>query len=307
MCDNGALQAHAPGRGRLCSGSFIVMYLFLGGLGSGVLLVASAGSLGFHALSNRTKRESVAFRTLCGRCYAVGFVVACLGALCLLCDLGRPDRFVLLFARPTATWLTFGTLSLSALIAVAGFLCIAGPLRAVNVALHTRRAAEVLCATASVLVMAYTGMFLQQIKAVAFWNGMLMPALFIASAISMGLALCAVIAAATKGAQELRSLSARFHEMHAFVLVVEACVLLAFFVSALEGRGTSPASVMLLLAEPLNAWFVGGVLALGLAVPLVSEIVQRATGHVAKFPASDVLCIFGGFCLRYCLVAAGLH
>lgn len=288
-------------------GSFIVMYLFLGGLASGVLFVASAGSLVFHAAGNRTKRESSAFRILCGRCYAMGFAAVCLGALCLLCDLGRPERFVLLFARPTATWLTFGTFSLSFLMAASGFLCMAGPFRAVRLSLQARRRLETLCAFASVFVMAYTGMFLRQIKAVAFWNSALVPMLFIASAISMGLALYAVAASATKEAQELRLFAARFHVAHICALVVEACVLAMFFAAALEGRGTSPASAMLLLEEPLNAWFVGGVLVLGLAAPLVSEGVQLATSHAVKFPASDLLCIFGGFCLRYCLVAAGLH
>ena len=80
-------------------GPFVVLYLFLGGCSAGVLLVSSLWSFAFHLNADRTRPETDVFRALRNRSFAVGFVVACLAALCLLADLGRPERFVLLFLR----------------------------------------------------------------------------------------------------------------------------------------------------------------------------------------------------------------
>ena len=42
-------------------------------------------------------------------------------------------------------------------------------------------------------------------------------------------------------------------------------------------------------------------------VPFAAETLRPFTGRVAPVAASEVLCLFGGLILRFCLVLAGSH
>ncbi len=95
-------------------GTFVVLYLFLGGAGAGALFVAAVWSLLFHRTVTRTFEQSRAFRALAGRLYLVGFGLLALSVFCLLIDLGSPHRFFLLFLRPTASLLSVGSFVLLA-------------------------------------------------------------------------------------------------------------------------------------------------------------------------------------------------
>lgn len=90
-------------------GTLVVLYLFLGGCGAGVMFVTAAWSLAFHRTRTRTQEQTAAFGDLKARCYGIGFVMLCLAALCLLLDLGRPELAFLLFTRPTLSILSFGS------------------------------------------------------------------------------------------------------------------------------------------------------------------------------------------------------
>ena len=65
-------------------GTLVVLYLFLGGCGAGVMFVTAAWSLAFHRTRTRTQEQTAAFGDLKARCYGIGFVMLCLAALCLL-------------------------------------------------------------------------------------------------------------------------------------------------------------------------------------------------------------------------------
>ena len=54
-------------------GTFVVLYLFLGGCGAGTLLVTTAWSLLFHCTKSRTFRQSRAFWGLAGKLYLASF------------------------------------------------------------------------------------------------------------------------------------------------------------------------------------------------------------------------------------------
>ena len=103
-------------------GTFVVLYLFLGGAGAGALFVAAVWSLLFHRTVTRTFEQSRAFRALAGRLYLVGFGLLALSVFCLLIDLGSPHRFFLLFLRPTASLLSVGSFVLLATLLASGLL-----------------------------------------------------------------------------------------------------------------------------------------------------------------------------------------
>ena len=106
--------------------AFVIVYLFLGGFGSGLLLIAAFASLVFHCALDCNEIEVAAFDEWRNRCFLWGFVIILCGALCLLLDLGKPERFVMLFVRPSSvSVLAYGTMFLTALIACSGFLVFA--------------------------------------------------------------------------------------------------------------------------------------------------------------------------------------
>lgn len=289
-------------------GPFVVLYLFLGGCSAGVLLVSSLWSFEFHLNADRTRPETDVFRALRNRSFAVGFVVACLAALCLLADLGRPERFVLLFLRPSSTSvIAFGTFVLAGMIVVSGFLAIGNNFYAPHVSARMKAVAEIACAILAVAVMTYTGVYLQSTKAVAFWDTPLVPVLFVLSAISSGVAIIVTVAAFMRDSWRIDFGLLRLHAAHIAVLVLETLALAAFMYVSATGRGEAPTSLSLLFAEDLRAWFVGGVCVVGIVVPLVSEVACALLHRMRTFPLPDVLCLIGGYALRYCLVAAGLH
>ena len=288
-------------------GELVIMYLFLGGCGAGMLLVSSLWSFVFHGCMSRTRRESDAFKAFRNRCFVVGTVVAAVGAACLLADLGKPERFILLFFRPNQTYLTFGTFVLTILVGLGLFLSVANCLYVPWVKARLKAVAEVACSISAVAVMAYTGLFLQGLKAVAFWDTWLIPALFVLSAISMGISACLIAGSLIRDSWLMGRYVLLLHKAHLVVVVAEAVVLVAFLVIAATGRGAAPESLTLMLSDPLVWWFGLGVVLCGLVVPCVgsaSTLVRRGS---STFPLADVLCLFGGFALRLCIVSAGLH
>ena len=101
-------------------GTFVVLYLFLGGCGAAALFVTAVWSLLFHRTETRTFQQSRAFWDLAGKLYLASFGLLALSAFCLLLDLGSPHRFFLLFLRPTASLLSVGSfVLLAALLACA--------------------------------------------------------------------------------------------------------------------------------------------------------------------------------------------
>ncbi len=290
-------------------GAFVIVYLFLGGLGSGMLLLSSASSLAFHRSLNRSELETRAFDAWRNRCFVWGFVVLTCGALCLMLDLGRPERFVMLFLRPSASSvLSYGAIFLAALIAVAAFLLVANYCGGrVRVPTGARKASEVACLVLSVLVMAYTGVYLMSTQAVSFWSTPLIVALFVASAVSMGLSGCNMAGSLLRDTWMLDGLTDGLHWTHVVVLAIEVGVLAWFLADAMARGGRAADSCALLFSGELEVWFFGGVVMCGLAIPFIRGVVPLTAAQIASFPVSDVLCVFGGLALRLCLVSAGLH
>ena len=110
-------------------GELAVGYLFLGGTGAGAIAVASVLDLALvRAPFGTDARVSADEAPPCERVVAfallAGFAALALGVLCLLFDLGRIDRALDLFLRPSATYLTVGSFALAALVACGAFLAL---------------------------------------------------------------------------------------------------------------------------------------------------------------------------------------
>lgn len=288
-------------------GTLVVLYLFLGGCGAGIMFVTAIWSLAFHRSVRRSQAQTKAFDDLKARCFGAGFVVLCLAALCLLLDLGRPERVFMLFTRPTLSILSFGSFTLLANLLVAGFLLAANVLYIPFVHAPARKVGEAVCAAASLLMIGYTGVYVGSIEAVALWFNVAVPVLFVLSSLSAGLSSVFVLSAFGRDVRLLDDRLLRLHRAHLVVLALEVTALAAFVGSAYLDPFAHASLTVLFDPEGLGPWFVVGLMGLGLLVPLASEAFVSATSRLVRLLPVDALCIAGGLLLRFCVVWSGMH
>jgi len=172
----------------------------------------------------------------------------------------------------------------------------------------------------SVLLIAYTGVLLSATNKGLWANALPLPALFVASAISTGIAAIVIIMSTAIG-PALRSLFGQVGEAttgeavatlgkaDAVVILIEvvALTLYLLWIGLLSGPAGAQA-VGVLLSGSLALPFWGGVVVLGLLIPLALEASALRAG---KEPAATVLltsalCVLlGGFILRMVVVIGG--
>ncbi|MEP7191912.1 MAG: NrfD/PsrC family molybdoenzyme membrane anchor subunit [Actinomycetota bacterium] len=288
----------------------IAWYLFLGGLGAGATLtslVASRAGSRFAAIER-------AGATLAGPAVAFGTAL-------LVIDLGmgrrEPWRLVYLYLnwQSPMTWGTW-ILTLFIPIALLHALAVTGPLvsrfeRYVGpIRRVCTRARSPLKLVAGVLAMStaiYTGVLLSVPSSFPLLNSLLLPVLFLVSALSTGLS-AAVLGGyllARRGGVVLDLY--QWSRVHVGLLVVELAALLAWL-----GVGSaSPAggdSVQLLVSGDLAPIFWIGLVLVGLVGPVLAFIVETALhergDRLALAGEAGVLA--GGLALRYLVLLAAV-
>ena len=311
-----------------------VGYLFLGGAGAGGCAVAALLSL-LIGRDDLTPALQAQFRSGVGRqfrAFLSPLLVASLGALlvgvaCLLADLGQPARLLLLAFSGKITHLTVGAWALVLCAADAALLLLVWR-GAARITAALFRAANGLLLALALVVALYTGLLLSSMTAVPLWSGAALPALFLASALSCGLALAAGLASVTEAA---RTFATTLHRLQAAMAVIalEAALVAAWlaWVPAADATATAQAasqSVAQLVSGPLAPAFWGGFVAVGMALPFCVEAVataawsarpvapgaitlRRETWRRASLAAASLSVLAGGFLLRYLVVTAALQ
>lgn len=274
--------------------------LFLAGLGAGALLIAIAADLFGQRRYERITRT--------------GAVIApwpvLVGVILLVIDLGKPERFwELLFRRgpgflminldsvmSVGVWLLTIFVILSLLY---GALVLFGWVFTWGRKL--RRGVGMIGLPVSLLVAVYTGVLLAA-TANPLWNTVLLPAVFVASALSMGIAIV-VFALALANTYRARAKAdpaiPELEKINSRVISLQLLVV-ALFVLV---RITSPPLRMILGSGYGLLWWVG-IIGLGMLVPLVFGI----KGKTRKPQTSAVLAalvLLGGFFLRYVILIGG--
>jgi polysulfide reductase chain C len=153
----------------------------------------------------------------------------------------------------------------------------------------------------------YTGVLIAVVNGVPFWNTAIMPVLFLASAISTGLAI-AMIGAAAVDSRTIRNLS-NFAMGHIVFLSIEAFVLMMFLFMSLTRSSEAAASAGMLISGGLSPYFWGLVVVLGILVPYGFSFLEYFRyGHAPKVLviAADVFVLIGGVSLRALIIFSGL-
>ncbi|MDO4289785.1 MAG: polysulfide reductase NrfD [Eggerthellaceae bacterium] len=305
-------------------GFLVIAYLFLGGASAGALLVVSAWNLWFrrrHAAhagrlrANRTcapapaahaERLVFALEALSKRVYVVGFALLVLAMVCLLWDLGAPERALLVFTRPHATVLTFGAYTLAAETLIAALLAAAHTFGRPALSFRMRTVTEAICCVGAVCVMTYTGVFLAGSSGVPFWSSWWIVAVFTFSSLSCGLSLTLLVDWFTQGQTLLLRATRPLQKTHLACLAAETASI-ALFLAQTAANPAAHGALALLTAPDMLATAAVGVLGFGIVAPATLEAYSLARLDCRAIPVADALCLTGGLILRFCVIACGVH
>ena len=284
------------GAGRRVFNVLTTSYLFLGGTGAGALAVLCvlecARVLRWRALA--MPEEFFA------RAWPVCAVTLATGMLCLLADLGRPDRLLGLLSSPTPSAMAAGSFALVAALACAAAFSLGALLDTVRLALAAAGALS------AAVTATYTGALLQSLASVLLWRTSLVPVLFVLSSASCGIATAFLAASFVETRHPYRGPLVWLARIDGGIVVVEAGCLSAFVLLAFAGEETAAAARALAFGE-LAPVFWGVLAVCGLAVPLVLERFLTHGNSRTQLLWIAALLLVGGFALRWCIVGAGAY
>ncbi len=277
----------------------IAGYLFLAGLGGGAYVTGVvAGFLG----------EDWAALSKIGIC--LGFPCVAVGCVFLLLDLGSPAHFWRAGMRPQTSWIARGTIVITIFMVVSLIHIVFGvwPFTTLAQAGAARGLVSIIGVAFAFGTMIYTGILLGAARPIAFWSTAMLPLLFLVSAVSTGIMAVVLLASltGTRFAEPVEAL-VRFDTL----LIILEVFVLAFYLQGTHRVPESRASAQLVLVGSLAPLFWWGVALLGLAVPLVLDLVGEYAleggGAVAAAFAASLCGIIGGLCLREVVLAGGIH
>lgn len=277
----------------------IALYLFLGGLGAGTLLVAGIVNIKRGEAMKKPVRFGAWAGTLC----------LIVGVLLLVTEVSMPLRALLLWQSFShlGSWMAIGAWLLVVGIAGAGIWALTLSIKAFAKA---ARPLSFVAIVLGVCIAAYTGILLCVLEAHPLWNTLLLPLLFTVSAIDTGVALLVLFAGVRmKGVEEAKPVLAVLERSTLVLVAAEAVVLVAMLVLVGTGSDVGALSVGLLVSGQLAPWFWVAFVLLGLVVPLVITLAvpRMADGKGAGLTLPGAVCVLvGGCALRFLILLAGL-
>jgi protein NrfD len=268
----------------------IASYLFLGGLGGGMIVLAGLADLAFDR----------------GGLFSLGSLIAGIaigiGSGLLIFELGRPSQFWRVLSRQKAI-MTVGAWMLSLTIftsfAYFSFWPEFSPWQELVGLRHLFAVVNIVLGLG---VCIYTGILLGSLRARAFWNTPILPVLFLVSGLSTGVAAQALLAGAWPyrgSAADVEAIHAVLRSLDLTLIVFELMVLFLYVVMMRLAAGKVTARVAAKwLAGEKSFVFWGGLVVFGLVVPGFLYLVPSEAAHLA----APVLILIGGLILRFLVV-----
>lgn len=296
----------------------IAVYLFLIGISAGLVVLAVL-------LRQYYPTEATSQSTLMRTTLILAPTTIILGLLILIFHLTRPWTFwKLMFHYSPTSVMSMGVMLFQVYMAVLvvwlakifevelialqqkwlprfGFIG-----RTLNLLTPAMRALDIIMLVLAVLLGAYTGFLLSALKSYPFLNNPILPALFLFSGISSGIAV-ALIALAMRYRKNIHHQEARFlHRVEGFVVWLEIFLLAAFFVGlALGDDGKMRALEAALGGGFWTWWFWIGVVGIGFIVPLTLKKWVEHSQNASRVLLISGASLVGVFLLRFFVLYAG--
>jgi polysulfide reductase chain C len=290
-------------------GGPIWLYLWLAGMAGGAYFAAFL----VDRFMGGTQKALLRLATY------VGVPFAIIGVLLLIVDLGVPIRFWHLLAEfdvvsamSLGTWILFVWVAAAVIMIflwnIGRFISVewARPILA-----RIANALSWIAFIFAALLMTYTGVLLASSNQPLWAGTVLVPCLFVASAVSTGVAVVLITAIFRRDEAISRRTIARLAEADAVVIVIEMAILIGFAIwSGVSSMGGATEGLKILTIGALAPAFWVGVVLLALLIPLGlelrnwgKEIRGRATWLAVVVPSVCVL--LGGLILRAVIVVGG--
>jgi formate-dependent nitrite reductase membrane component NrfD len=270
----------------------IAAYLFLAGVGGGAYLTGVIADIAGGPDWMLVSKIGI----------SLGWPCVLLGTMFLLADLGTPLNAWRVWMKPKTSWIARGTIIIVFFMIFAaihmGWLVWPFPGALIENE-SARHLIGVLGGIFAFLTVIYTGLLLGYSQPIALWHTALLPVLFFVSAMSTGILAILLIGGGLGVVETQLTLLA---QVDMLVEVLEVFILIVFLYNAyrtLESRF----SAKRVLTGSLASTFWLGVVVCGLAIPFFLEL-QGGHGFTAMLAA--VLGLFGGLCLRFTVLAAGM-
>jgi formate-dependent nitrite reductase membrane component NrfD len=284
-------------------GGEIAIYLFLGGLVAGIMMIS-----GYFLLRGRHKEVECS----CLQIPALSIVLLSFGMLALFLDLEHKLFFWRMYAtfKPASPMSWGSWILLLVYPALAANLLIKPPERLsarvpflsrlserLNAAPGAIRAIAALNLTVGAMLGIYTGILLSAFGARPLWNSAVLSILFLVSGLSTAAALVHLLARDRCERELLARADIGF-------LAAELMIILLFLIGLLSSTRVHIEAALLLISGPYAPVFWVFVIGLGIVIPLLIQ--PLAVSHrIAHTPVAPVLVIAGGLILRYVIVFAG--
>jgi formate-dependent nitrite reductase membrane component NrfD len=231
----------------------------------------------------------------------LGFLLVAAGkGIFLLVDLGKPERFLKVLARPFKSWISFGSWAFM-LFGILGLIYCLPLVIGLEIGAGILGVLKAITMLLAVLLITYDGFFLAASKGIDAWNTSLLPILYGVSSLVAG---TGIAMALIEGAKENTLL-----RINALLLIT--LVFLVFsYVNGLSKSTLGARKSAEILTQDLKGIFVGGLVGAGVLLPLL--LVGLAT--LGLIPASAtlvmvvaVLEVVGIFFLRFAILKAGVY
>ncbi len=312
-----ASERHAELKERTVISELAIAYLILGGVGAGCIAVCSLLDLVVErerfgdADCNQGPAVCPGARMI-DYSFALGFAVLGAGASCLIFDLGRLDRMISLFVHPSLSWMTFGVYSIATLLVLGCFLALVRLLYLPWI----KRAAVVACEALAIVfafaVMVYTGLLLGTLNGVALWTSFWLPALFVASSLSGGIALVVVCGVFVEKDANVMSTLHLLAICDIVVILAEAIIAALFVASIVSSDNPGAVAGSMRLTEGPQAllWWIGFI-GFGMVIPVLIEVIfginKTADSDMLSrvFAIASAFVLIGVICMRIGVVDAG--
>ncbi|WP_165247384.1 NrfD/PsrC family molybdoenzyme membrane anchor subunit [Adlercreutzia sp. ZJ141] len=299
-------------------GELVTWYLFFGGLAGGSCLVClgvrwyiDVASSSGEEEKNHSELVLWQWVRLHRRTYKAMLIIvllaAIMGCICLLGDLTRPQQAHLLFIQPTLS-----VLNLGAIVLVTFIICVTALLLFVLMPVHVGRKAsrvtEIFAGALAIIVVVYTGIYLNGMWTVAPWSSPFLIALFLFSSLSTGAAALLVVVGLS--GFSCLSVAKPIECLLRADVVCIVCEGVALGAMWLQLGGLDELTLFKQLfidGAPLQFWV--GFVTCGLLVPLVMEVAftcRKQTGNWF-LTVLGVLILVGGFFLRFCVMNAAVE
>ena len=267
-------------------GWLVITYLFLGGAGAGLFLASLY--LG-HPWAE-----------------ALGLLLLIVGTLFLMLDLGRPERFWRAFFRARTSWISRGCYCISALILLGG-LNVLMEINERDLGIFTTLF-RVGAAVMAVAVMIYTGFVLSPSAAIPFWNSTFFPIIFCAYSLLAGIDFLILASPILPPP----AIDIAHLEKIQFGLALLCLLLVMSHLSVMSGSAVAARqSIQLLTRGKWAMLFLGGVIGIGLVIPLLlAWPALWQAGFRTVFAVTAVLALlrlFGDYLFRFLVIRAGLY